>query len=223
MLSGCGTKYAVGYPVHPHGGEPVTYTTPIMIRQFADRRPHNERREPVEARDFRFYSRDIDFKEPVARSITRAFKLELANAGFEVADAKNYIVGDKPHLRISGDIVHFHVSRKAVPIETLQYDVDTLWRRERFTVRVGIRIRVIDALAERVVIQRLYESSDSFIMRTDMIDAADVVDGGAPDDSQWKVADNQFAIDILNEHLKRVLVQARRDLVRLMAPAQRRP
>lgn len=221
LLCGCAGNYAVGYPIQPYGGDPVTYTTPIMVREFADRRPIEEKYEPEEAEEYRFYSRDIDFKDPVQESITRAFQLELANAGFEVADSENHIIGSKPFLRISGDILHFNVTRKLVPIDTMQHDVDTLWRRERYTVKVAVRLRIIDAKARRKVMQRVYESSDSAIMRSEMIDARDYASGTPMEEAQWEMADNQFCIDMLNEHLKRVLVRARRDIVALMAPARR--
>ncbi len=223
LFCGCAGEYAVGYPVQPYGGEPVTYTTPIMVRELADRRPIDEKYEPADAEEYRFYSRDIDFKESVEESITRALQLELANAGFEVADSENHIIGSKPFLRISGDILHFNVTRKLVPIDTLQHEIDTLWRRERYTVKVAVRLRIIDAKARRKIMQRVYESSDSALMRSEMIDARQYASGVAMDDAHWEMADNQFCIDMLNEHLKRVLVRARRDVVALMAPAARRP
>lgn len=218
LTTGCATRYSLGYALDPLDGPPVKYKTPVLVRTLADRRPVNERFEPLNSEDFRFHSIDRSFKEPVAMSITRALQLELANSGVEVADAGNFIPGEKPYLRILGDILSFVVTRQEIPVDTMQYNVKTLWRRERFTVKVVLNIEMIDTLQEKRIMERTFTSKDSFILRTDMIDAVAYKTGIDTKELHWQTAGNEYCIQLLNEHLKRVLVKARNDIVRQLTP-----
>ena len=218
ILGGCAGPYVIGYLPDPLEGPPVKFKTPVMVRTFDDRRPVSERFEPDEAAEFRFYSCDKQFKEPVTDGITRALQQELAGAGIEVADAGNFIPGKKPYLRIIGDILHFVVTRREVPIDTLQHGVETLWRREQFSVRVVINVEMIDTLQKKVVMNRVYTSKDSFILRSDMIDAKAYLSGEPTDELHWQTAADEYCIDLLNNHLKQVMVKVRNDVVRLLTP-----
>lgn len=220
LCAGCAGPYAVGYAVDPLEGPPVKLKTPVLVRTLADRRPAAERIDPPEAAQYRFFSSDKSFKEPVDESITRMLQLELANAGLEVAAEGNHLLGDKPYIRISGDIVHFFVSRRSLPIATIQDKVNTLWLREQYTVRVEIRIDMIDTRSGKQVMSRRYTSSDSFAQRSEMIDvkAYNKDPRGNIESKRWQVAADDYAVQLLNEHLKRTLVQARKDIVLLLTP-----
>jgi hypothetical protein len=217
---GCAGPYAVGYAIDPVEGPPIKYNTPVLVRPFADQRPRLERFEPADAGQYSFYSSDIWFKEDVAASITRAFQHELANAGIEVAAEGNHLLGNKPYLRLTAEVVHFIVTRKPVPVATMQDKVDTLWLRDQFSVRVALRVNLIDTKSEKKVMQRYYESSDSFTQRAGMIDVEQYKPGSAtpPKKTDSKTADNDYCIQLLNKHLKIVLVQARQDIVQLLTP-----
>jgi len=161
---------------------------------------------------------DKDFVDPVDKSITKAFQIELANAGFEVADAGNFIIGEKPYIRIAGDILHFYVSRKELPLNTIKQGEKTLWRKNQYTVRVTIRIKVIDAKSRKLVMKRTYTSSDTFTLRSEMIDVKAYTEGKPIEKSKWQVAGDDYSIQLLNKNLKNVLVQARKDIVKLLSP-----
>lgn len=220
LLSGCAGPHAIGYAVDPLDGPPVKLKTPVLVRTLADRRPAAERFDPAEAAEYRFFSADKLFKEPVDESITRMLQLELANAGLEVAAEGNHLLGDKPYIRISGDMLHFFVSRRRLPIATMQDKVNTLWLREQYTVRVEIRIDMIDTRSEKQVMSRRYTSSDSFAQRSEMLDvkAYNNDPRGDIESKRWQVAADDYAVQLLNEHLKRTLVQARKDIVLLLTP-----
>jgi len=220
LLGGCAGPYAIGYAVDPLDGPPIKLKTPVLVRTLADRRPAAERFDPPEAAHYRFYSADKLFKEPVDVSITRMLQLELANAGLEVAAEGNHLLGDKPYIRISGDILHFFVSRRSLPIATIQDKVNTLWLREQYTVRVEIRIDMIDTRSGKQVMSRRYTSSDSFAQRSEMLDvkAYNKDPRGDIQSKRWQVAADDYAVQLLNEHLKRTLVQARKDIVLLLTP-----
>jgi hypothetical protein len=100
----------------------------------------------------------------------------------------------------------------------MQYDVKTLWRRERFTVKVSINIEMIDTLQDKRIMERTFTSKDSFILRTDMIDAVAYETGIETKELHWQTAGNEYCIQLLNEHLKRVLVDARNVIVRQLTP-----
>ena len=221
VLCGCSGPHAVGYAIDPLDGPPVKYKTPVLVRPFEDRRPYNERYEPDKALDtFQFYSSDKQFKELPAPAVTRAFQLELANAGVEVADEGNHLLGQKPYLRVAGEVLHFLVTRADVPVPTLQNNVNTLWRREQYSVRVAVRITMIDTKSEQKVMQRVYTSNDSFAQRSSMIDVKgyEQDEKGEIDKAKWKVAGDEYCIELLNKHLKIVLVQARKDFTTLLTP-----
>jgi hypothetical protein len=212
----------IGYAVDPLDGPPVKFRTPVQVRELGDRRPAEERFEPAEAEEFAFYSRDRTFNEPVAEAVTRMLQVELANAGIEVTDQANYLVGQKPYLRIAGDILHFHVTRKQLPLDTMQEGVNTLWRREQFAVRVSVRIKMIDAKSRKLVMRRVYTSSDAAAVRSVMIDVQSPKDD---DDKEvevqaWQMAGDEAAAQLLNQHLKNVLVRVRQDVVRQLTPTE---
>ena len=219
LLAGCAGTHAVGYSLDPLGGEPVKIRTPVMVREIADRRPPDERFEPAEAKDFVFYSSDKVFTEPVAVSVTRMLQLELANSGVEVADQGNHLIGSKPHIRVYGDLLHFQVTCKEVPIDTLQYKVKTLWRRQQYSVRVSLHLHMVDGLTGKTVMSRVYNSSDSAPLRSEMIDVKAVQEEGVPlDKARWQVAGENSCVELLNDHLKRVLVEARNTIVKQLTP-----
>jgi hypothetical protein len=221
LLGGCAGPHAIGYALAPLDGPPVKYTTPVQVRTLGDRRPATERFEPDEAREYSFYSRDRIFNEPVAEGITRMLQLELANSGIEVTDEANYFVGEKPYLRIAGDILHFHVTCKELPVDTMQQGVQTLWRREQYAVRVSLRIKMIDTLSRKLVMQRVYTSSDAAAVRSIMIEVQPGNEKNQqPEVRAWQKAGDESAIQLLNEHLKNVLVRVRQDVVKQLTPQQ---
>ncbi|MCX7848345.1 MAG: hypothetical protein N2595_09995 [bacterium] len=219
-MVGCAGPYAIGYAIDPLEGPPVKLKTPVLVRTLADRRPAVERIDPPEAEGYRFFSSDKCFREPVDVSITRMLQLELANAGLEVAAEGNHLLGDKPYIRITGDILHFFVSRRPLPIATIQDKVNTLWLREQYTVRVELRIEMIDTRSGKQVMSRRYISSDSFAQRSEMLDVKGYLEDPRGDlqRKRWRVAGDEYAVQLLNEHLKRALVQARKDIVLLLTP-----
>ena len=218
LPAGCTSRYSIGYALDPLDGPPVKFKTPVLVRTLSDRRPVSERFEPAEKEDYRYHSIDRSFREPVSLAITRALQLELANAGVEVADAGNFIIGEKPDLRILGNILNFVVTRQEIPVDTMQHDVKTLWRRERFTVKASIQIEMIDTIQEKRIMARTFTSTDSFILRTDMIDAVAYTTGIETKELHWQTAGNEYCVQLLNEHLKRVLVMARNNIVRQLTP-----
>jgi len=217
MLGGCAGPYTIGYARDPLEGPPSKFATPVLVRPFSDLRPRGEREDTREANKFAFWSCDKMFSEDIDAAITKAFQLELANAGIEVADEGNHIIGQKPTLRIRGDVCHFQVTRATLPVLTLQDKTDTLWQRCQYNVRVAIRIELIDTLGERVAMRRVYTSSDSFAQRSSMTDVKN------PKAAQWKEAGDAYCIQLLNEHLKRAMVQVRKDLVKLLTPDAHEP
>ena len=138
----------------------------------------------------------------------------------EVADEGNHLLGQKPYLRVTGELLHFLVTRADVPVPTLQNKVNTLWRREQYSVRVGLRITMIDTKSEKKVMQRVYTSSDSFTQRSSMIDVKQYEQDATHniDKAKWTVAGDDYCIQLLNKHLKIVLVQARNDITKLLTP-----
>lgn len=218
FLGSCAGPYSIGYPIDPLETSQIKYATPVLVRNFADRRPVNERFYDDQNEHYDFFSLDKDFVDPVDKSITKAFQIELANAGFEVADAGNFIIGEKPYIRIAGDILHFYVSRKELPLNTIKQGEKTLWRKNQYTVRVTIRIKVIDAKSRKLVMKRTYTSSDTFTLRSEMIDVKAYTEGKPIEKSKWQVAGDDYSIQLLNKNLKNVLVQARKDIVKLLSP-----
>ena len=216
----CSGPHVVGYSIDPLEGTPVKYGIPVLVRNFSDRRPVKERFPSEESDEFDFYSLDKEFKFPIDKSITKAFQIELANAGFEVADAGNYLIGDKPYIRITGDILNFNISRNNLPLDTLQHGKTTLWKRQQFSTRVSIKIKVINAKARRLLMERTYTNNDSFIMRSEMIDVKAYSEGKSLEDSKWQSAGDDYSIQLLNDHLKGVLVKARQDIVKLLLPVE---
>lgn len=221
LCAGCAGPHAIAYSIDPLEGAPVVIKTPVLVRTLADLRPPEERFEPKDIALYDFYSSDKTFKEPVDVSVTRMLQLELANAGIEVADEGNHLLGEKPYIRIDGDILDFHVAAKEVPIETIQNKVKTLWRQQQYAVKVGLRIQVIDAKSKRVVMKRVYDSHDSFTLRSEMIDVKAYQEGKDIDKARWTVAGDQYCTQLLNDHLKRVLVKVRQDIVAMLTPEQK--
>ena len=219
IITSCSGPHVIGYSIDPLEGLPVKYATPVLVRNFADKRPVRERFASDETEDFDFYSLDKHFKIPVDKSITKAFQIELANAGFEVADAGNFIIGEKPYIRITGEIIHFNVIRKKLP-DTPQYGKKTLWKRQQFTILVTIKIKVINAKARKLIMEHTYSSNDSFAMRSEMIDVKAYTEGKSLEKSKWQSADNYYSVQLLNDHLKRVLFKARQDVVKLLSPVE---
>jgi len=217
MLGGCAGPYTIGYARDPLEGPPSKFSYPILVRPFSDLRPHGERVDTREANTYAFWSCDKMFTEDVDAAITKALQLELANAGIEVADEGNHIIGKKPHLRLRGDVCHFQVTRATLPVSTLQEKTDTLWQRGQYNVRIGIRITVIDTDGEKLSMRRMYTSSDSFAQRTGMTDVKN------PNEAQWKEAGDAYCIQLLNEHLKRIMVQVRKDIIKLVSPEEHEP
>jgi len=220
ILSSCSGPHVIGYPIDPLEGSPVKYAIPVLVRNFADKRPVKERFHSDEVGLFDFYSLDKNFKYPVDKSITKAFQIELANAGFEVADAGNYIIGEKPYIRILGDILHFNVKRNELPIGSMKQGQKTLWKRQQVFILVSIKIRIIDAKSRKLIMERTYTSNDSFTLRSEMIDVKVFTEGKSPDKAKWQSAGDDYSVQMLNNHLKRVLVKARQDIVKLLSPVE---
>ena len=219
ITTSCSGPHVIGYSIDPLEGLPIKYATPVLVRNFADKRPVRERFSSDETEDFDFYSLDKDFKIPVDKSITKSFQIELANTGFEVADPGNFIIGEKPHIRIKGYILHFNVIRQKLP-DTPQHGKVTLWKRQQFTILISIKIKVINAKARKLIMERTYTSNDSFAMRSEMIDIKAYTEGKPIEKSKWQIAGDDYAVQLLNDHLKRVLVQARQDIVKMLSPVE---
>jgi len=183
--SSCSGPHVIGYSIDPLEGSPIKYNIPLLVRNFADRRPVRERFPTDESDKFDFYSLDKKFKVPIGSSITKAFQLELANAGFEVADAGNYIIGEKPYIRITGDILHFNITRKNLPLDTLKHGEKTLWKRQQFSILVSIKIKVINAKARKLILERTYTNNDSFSLRSEMIDVKVYTEGKPIEKSKY--------------------------------------
>ena len=213
LIAGCAGPHSIGYPINTLGGPLIRYETPIQVRTFADRRPYFERHQPEAVTNYTFFSSDNVFNEPVADGITRAMQLELANAGIEVADSRNHIVGSKPYLRISGDILHYNITRKDMLEEAPGIGKTTLWLPEQYTVNVSIRIKVVDGRNRKLNMQRVYNSTDTVTLRSKMIDYAAYKE--KPEERlKWKKAGDDYFIRILNDHLKYVLANARKDVIK---------
>ena len=220
IMTSCSGPYVIGYSIDPLEGSSIKYAIPILVRNFSDLRPVRERFPSKESDGFDFYSLDKDFKFPIDKSITKAFQIELANAGFEVADAGNYIVGEKPYIRIKGEILHFNITREDLPLSTLQHGEKTLWKRQRFSILVSIKIKVINAKSRKLVMERTYTNNDSFTMRSEMIDFKAYSEGKKAENATWESAGDDYSVQLLNNHLKNVLVKARQDIVKLLTPVE---
>ena len=220
LITGCAGPYSIGYPINTLGGSEIRYETPVQIRTFADRRPYFERHQPDAVTNYTFYSSDNVFNEPVAVGITRAMLLELANSGIEVSDSKNYIVGNKPYLRVSGDILHYNISRKDMLEDAPGIGKNTLWLPEQYTVNVSIRIKVVDGKTRKLNMQRVYNSCDTVVLRSKMMDYKAYKEN--PKESlKWKKAGDDYYIRILNDHLKYVLANARNDIIKQLKKKQK--
>lgn len=221
LFFGCSGPHSIGYPINTLGGPQIRYTTPVQVRTLADRRPFFERQPTDAVTNYTFYTTDADFNEPVADGITRAMQLELANAGVEVADSRNHIIGSKPYLRISGDILHYNITRKDMLEEASDIGKKTLWLPEQYTVKVAVRIKIIDGKTRALVLQRLYKSSDTVTLRSKMMDYKAYKED--PEKSlQWKKAGDEYFIEILNDHLKYVLAEARNDIIKQLKRRQKK-
>ncbi len=221
FLGGCAGPYSIGYACDPLEGPPVKFKTPLLVRQFSDCRPLEERTDTPAAANYSFWSCDKLFRQDVADAITRCFQLELANTGIEVADEANHLIGNKPYIRVTGDLYHFQVTRADLPVSSVQDKVTTLWRNNQYQIRISFRISVIDTASEKVVMRRVYTSNDTFDQRSDMIDVKAYEKDATHDleKARWKVAGDDYCIQLLNEHLKRTMVQVRKDIVWLLTPA----
>ena len=213
LIVGCAGLYSIGYPINTLGGSQLKYETPVQLRTFADRRPYFERHQPEAVTNYTFYSSDNVFNEPVADGITRAMLLELANSGIEVSESINYIIGSKPYLRVSGDILHYNITRKDLLEAAPDVGKKTLWLPEQYTVNVSIRIKVVDGKSRKLNMQRVYNSSDTVVLRSKMMDYKAYKQ--KPEESlKWKKAGDDYYIRILNDHLKYVLANARNDIIK---------
>ncbi len=220
LIAGCAGPHSIGYPINTLGGPEIRFETPIQVRTFADRRPYFERHQPEAVTNYTFFSSDNVFNEPVADGITRAMLLELANAGIEVADSRNHIVGSKPYLRISGDILHYNITRKDMLEDAPDVGKNTLWLPEQYTVKVSIRIKIVDGRTRKLNMQRIYNSSDTVTLRSKMVDYKAFKEN--PDKKlKWKKAGDDYFITILNDHLKYVLANARRDVIKQLKKKQK--
>ena len=92
---------------------------------------------------------------------------------------------------------------------------DNLWKRMRYTVRVAVRVDMIDTLAEKRVMARKYEYKDSFVIRHAMQDFEAVKEGK---DKNYLEAGDAYCMQLFNDAVKKVLVQARRDIIVQMSP-----
>jgi len=213
FITGCAEHYSIGYPINTLGGPQIKYETPVQLRTFADRRPYFERHQPDAVTNFTFFSSDNVFNEPVADGITRAMLLELANTGIEVSDSRNHIIGSKPYLRVSGDILHYNITRKDMLEDAPGIGKNTLWLPEQYTVNVSIRIKIVDGRNRKLNMQRVYNSSDTVTLRSKMVDYKAYKE--KPEKSlKWKKAGDDYFIRILNDHLKYVLADARNDIIK---------
>ncbi len=213
LFAGCSGPHSIGYPINTLGGSEIRYETPVQVRTFVDRRPYFERHQPEAVTNYTFFSSDDVFNEPVADGITRAMQLELANAGVEVADSRNHIVGSKPYLRVSGDILHYNITRKDKLEDAPDIGKKTLWLPEQYTVNISIRLKIVDGRTRKLNMQRVYNSSDTVTLRSKMMDYKAYKEN--PEKSlKWKKADDGYFIRILNDHMKYVLVNARKDIIK---------
>ena len=220
LITSCTGPYSIGYPINTLGGAQIKYETPVQLRTFADRRPYFERHQPEAVTNYTFYSSDSVFNEPVVDGITRAMLLELANAGIEVSDSRNHIIGSKPYLRVSGDILHYNITRKDLLEAAPDVGKKTLWLPEQYTVNVSIRIKVVDGRTRKLNMQRVYNSSDTVTLRSKMVDYKALKEN--PEKSlEWKKAGDDYYIRILNDHLKYVLANARNDVIKQLKKKKR--
>ncbi len=142
FLCACADKYAVTYVLDPPGNLDLKNKVTVTVRDLIDRRPSQERVGPAEPLDGAFYSEDGVLEEPLSDSLTRLLQLELSNAGLDVVDSANYTPGQERTVRVAGEIYHAFVM--AVPESPVSDD--KLWKRMRYTVRVAVRVDMIDTL-----------------------------------------------------------------------------
>lgn len=211
FLCACADKYAVTYSLDPPGTLDIKNKQVVTVRDLVDRRPFQERVGPSIPEDGAFYSEDGCLEEPMAKALTDLLQLELSNAGLEVVDSANYTPGRDRNVRIAGEIYHAYVM--GVPEATVSDD--SLWKRMRYTVRVAVRIDMVDTISEKRVMARKYEWKDSFVIRHAMQDYLAAKEGK---DKNYLEAGDAYCMQLLNDAVKKVLVQARRDIVAQMTP-----
>ena len=211
FLCACADKYAVTYAMDPPGDLDIRNKVTVTVRDLVDRRPSQERVGPADPLDGAFYSEDGVLEEPLSESITRLLQLELSNAGLDVVDSANYVPGTERSVRVAGEIYHAYVM--GTPESTVSDD--NLWKRMRYTVRVAVRVDMIDTLAEKRVMARKYEYKDSFVIRHAMQDFEAVKEGK---DKNYLEAGDAYCMQLFNDAVKKVLVQARRDIIVQMSP-----
>ena len=211
ILCACADKYAVTYVLDPPGDLDIKNKVTVTVRDLIDRRPFQERVGPNDPIDGAFYSEDGVLEEPLSESMTRLLQLELSNAGLDVVDSANYVPGTERSVRVAGEIYHAFVM--GVPESTVSDD--NLWKRMRYTVRVAVRVDMIDTMAEKRVMARKYEYRDSFVIRHAMQDFEAVKEGK---DKNYLEAGDAYCMQLFNDAVKKVLVQARRDILTQMTP-----
>ncbi|MBR5623752.1 hypothetical protein IKW72_01925 [bacterium] len=211
FLCACADKYAVTYVLDPPGNLDLRNKVTVTVRDLIDRRPSQERVGPADPLDGAFYSEDGVLEEPLYVSLTRLLQLELSNAGLDVVDSANYTPGQERSVRVAGEIYHAYVM--GVPESPVSDD--KLWKRMRYTVRVAVRVDMVDTLQEKRVMARKYEFRDSFVIRHAMQDFEAVKEGK---DKNYLEAGDAYCMQLLNDAVKKVLVQARRDIIVQMSP-----
>lgn len=211
FLGACADKYAITYALDPPGNLNVQNKEIVTVRTLVDRRPSQERVGPDLPEDGAFYSEDGVLETPMDRALTDLLQLELSNAGLEVVESDNYVPGQSRTVRIGGEIIHaFVMGVPEVPVGS-----DNLWKRMRYTFKVTIRVDMVDTLAQKRVMARKYQYSDSFVIRHAMQDYIAAQKGKEKNSVE---AGDAYCMQLLNDAIKKVLVQARRDVVAQMTP-----
>jgi len=213
MLASCAGPHKIMYQLDTLDDARVKFNTRILVRALIDRRPVNQRKEPRDIGNATFYLGDKHFAEPVDQAISRCLRLELANAGIEVVDPANQIPGNPTNVRVDGDILDFHVTRAPAPSGLSP--VLSVWKNERFTFKVRIRIEMIDTRQHKSIMEKEYSYSDSIVLRSEMMD---VQNSTRSNTKTWETAGEELAIQYLNNALKVVMTSIRQDIVQQITP-----
>lgn len=169
LLYGC-ARHTIGYDVKKEFDQPV-YKSIVVVGQFSDERPEEERLGIKNKELLVFCSTDKHFTSTVAQAVSEKLKEELTAGGVKAVLGNSYEGAD---YLLSGKIVHFQTITKLPKTTVVPYlgTVSSFWTKDEFITAVSISAQLVRLKDDEIIFDKSFDVSEELKLKTGPLNLA---------------------------------------------------